>query len=47
LGHDAATGRLYPEIRHYVGSKAAKQIQEMLKGLEFSGKTGMAVVYWL
>ncbi|GGH10350.1 YihY/virulence factor BrkB family protein [Mucilaginibacter phyllosphaerae] len=44
LGHDAATGRLYPEIEHYVGSKAAEQIQEMLKSLEFSGKTGLAVV---
>jgi membrane protein len=44
LGPDAATGKLYPEIEHYVGSKAAIQIQEMLKGLEFSGKTGLAVI---
>jgi membrane protein len=44
FGPDAATGRLYPEIEHYVGAKAALQIQEMLKGLEFSGKTGIAVI---
>ncbi|MDB5125996.1 MAG: YihY family inner rane protein [Mucilaginibacter sp.] len=44
FGPDAATGRLYPQIEHYVGAKAALQIQEMLKGLEFSGKTGIAVI---
>ncbi|MBK0380200.1 YihY/virulence factor BrkB family protein [Mucilaginibacter segetis] len=44
LGTDAATNRLYPEIEHYVGSKAAMQIQEMLKNLALSGKTGIAVV---
>ena len=43
FGHDAATGQLYPEIAHYVGGKAAAQIQEMLKNLEFSGKSGIAV----
>jgi membrane protein len=43
FGHDAATGRLYPEIAHYVGAKAALQVQEMLKNLEFSGKSGIAV----
>jgi membrane protein len=45
FGHDAATNRLEPEIRHYVGASAAAQIQEMLKGLELSGKTGVAVVF--
>jgi membrane protein len=44
LGPDAATNRLYPEIEHYVGSKAAIQIQEIVKGLQLSGKTGMAVI---
>jgi membrane protein len=44
LGNDAATNRLYPQIAQYVGSQAAVQIQEMLKSLAFSGKTGMAVV---
>ncbi|TFF40322.1 YihY/virulence factor BrkB family protein [Mucilaginibacter psychrotolerans] len=43
FGHDAATNRLYPEIKHYVGESAALQIQEMLKSLELSGKTGTAV----
>jgi membrane protein len=44
LGNDAATNRLYPQISQYVGSQAAAQIQEMLKGLQLSGKTGIAVV---
>lgn len=44
LGPDAATNRLYPEIEHYVGSKAAIQIQEIVKGLQLSGKTGVAVI---
>lgn len=44
FGHDAATNRLYPEIKHYVGASAALQIQDTLKNLELSGKTGVAVI---
>src|ERR1700761_934361 len=44
LGADAAANRLYPQIAQYVGSQAAVQIQEMLKTLQLSGKTGIAVV---
>jgi membrane protein len=44
FGADAATDRLYPQIQHYVGSAAALQIQDMLKSLQLSGKTGMAVI---
>ena len=44
FGPEAATNRLYPQIQHYVGSQAAAQIQDMLKGLQLSGKTGLAVV---
>src|SRR6201985_1798170 len=43
-GNDAATNRIYPQIAQYVGPQAALQIQEMLKSLAFSGKTGTAVV---
>ncbi|HVW94500.1 MAG TPA: YihY/virulence factor BrkB family protein [Mucilaginibacter sp.] len=43
-GHDAATHRLYPQIAHYVGSKAALQIQDILQNLQLSGKSGTAVV---
>ena len=43
-GHDAATKQLYPQIAHYVGSQAAVQIQDILKNLQLSGKTGTAVV---
>ncbi|WCT12385.1 YihY/virulence factor BrkB family protein [Mucilaginibacter jinjuensis] len=45
LGHDAITNSIYPEIKGYVGSQAAVQIQDMLKNLELSGKTGVAVVF--
>jgi membrane protein len=44
FGHDAATDRLYPQIAHYVGSGPATQIQEALKHLALSGKSGIAVV---
>src|SRR6201996_7449647 len=45
FGNDAATNRLYPQIAHYVGSNAAIQIQDMLKSLALSGKTGIAVIF--
>lgn len=43
-GYDAASGRLYPHIAHYVGSDAALQIQNVIKNLQFSGKSGVALV---
>jgi membrane protein len=42
--HDAATNTLYPQIAKYVGSQAALQIQDILKHLALSGKSGIAVV---
>ncbi|WP_295721762.1 YihY/virulence factor BrkB family protein [Mucilaginibacter sp.] len=44
FGQDAATDRLYPQIAHYVGSGAALQIQDILKHLALSGKSGLAVI---
>jgi membrane protein len=44
LGKDAINNNLYPEIKEYVGSQAAVQIQEMIKNLQFSGKTGVALI---
>jgi len=44
LGHDAINNTLYPEIKAYVGSQAAVQIQEIIKNLQFSGKTGIALI---
>jgi membrane protein len=44
FGEDAAANRLYPQIAHYVGSAAAVQIQDVLKNLQLSGKSGMAVI---
>ncbi|MEO6633209.1 MAG: YihY/virulence factor BrkB family protein, partial [Mucilaginibacter sp.] len=43
-GHDAATDALYPQIKHYVGAEAALQVQDILKHLALSGKSGTAVV---
>src|ERR1700749_4393331 len=45
LGHDAITNSIYPQIKGYVGGDAAAQIQNMLKNLELSGKTGIAVIF--
>lgn len=47
LGQDAITNSLYPQIKGYVGVAAAAQIQEMIKNLELSGKTGLAVIIGL
>ncbi|MFC0518488.1 YihY/virulence factor BrkB family protein [Mucilaginibacter angelicae] len=44
FGQDAAADRLYPEIVHYVGKGPAAQIQDALKHLALSGKSGIAVV---
>jgi membrane protein len=44
LGHDAINNNLYPQIKEYVGSQAAVQIQEIIKNLQFSGKTGVALI---
>jgi membrane protein len=44
FGEAAAANRLYPQIAHYVGSAAALQIQDILKKLQLSGKSGIAVV---
>lgn len=43
-GHDAATHKLYPQIAGYVGAKAAAEIESILKALQLSGKSTMAVV---
>ena len=44
-GNDAAANKLYPQIAQYVGTQAALQIQDTLKALQFSGKTGIAVIF--
>jgi len=41
---DAETNRIYPQIAQYVGPAAALQIQDMLKSLALSGKTGISVI---
>jgi membrane protein len=44
FGHDAFNNKVYPELVSYVGSDAAMQIQEVIKKLTLSGKSGIAVV---
>lgn len=44
LGQDAITNNLYPQIKNYVGAQAAIQIQDTIKNLQLSGKTGIAVI---
>jgi membrane protein len=43
LGPDAVQNNIYPQIKSYVGSSAASQIQEMIKSISLSGKTGVAI----
>ncbi|MGI4805257.1 MAG: YihY/virulence factor BrkB family protein [Janthinobacterium lividum] len=43
LGEDAIQNNIYPQIKSYVGSSAALQIQEMIKSVSLSGKTGLAI----
>ncbi len=44
LGKDAIENNIYPQIKSYVGSSAAVQIQEMIKSISLSGKTTIAIV---
>lgn len=44
LRNDVAANTLYPQIAHYVGPQAAIQIQDALKKLQLSGKSGAAAV---
>jgi membrane protein len=44
LGQYAINNGLYPHIKQYVGSQAALQIQETIKNLQLSGKSGIALV---
>lgn len=44
LGHDAIENKVYPQIVSFVGRDAALQIQEIIKNLQLSGKTGIAVI---
>jgi len=44
LGKDAIENNIYPQIKSYVGSSAALQIQEMIKSISLSGKTTIAIV---
>jgi len=44
LGEDAVRGQLFSDINGLIGSDAAAQVQEMIRNLELSGKTGTAVI---
>ncbi len=44
LGADAASAKLYFQIKQYVGAEAALQIQDIIKHLQFSGKSGVALI---
>jgi membrane protein len=44
LGQDAIEGKIFYEIKGLIGSKAALQVQEMIKNLQLSGKSTTALV---
>lgn len=44
LGREAIQGQVFSEINGLVGNQAAKQVEEMIKNLEQSGKTTLSVI---
>ena len=44
LGQEAIQGRVFSQINGLVGNQAAKQIQDMIKAVELSGKTSTALM---
>jgi len=44
LGRDAIQGKIFSEINGLVGNDTAKQIQDMIKHLEMSGKSTISVI---
>lgn len=44
LGRDAIQGKVFSEINGLVGNDAALQIQDMIKNLEMSGRSTIAVI---
>lgn len=44
LGKDAIQGKVFREINGLVGNEAAKQIQDMIRHLEMSGKSTISVI---
>jgi len=44
LGRDAIQGHVFGEINGLIGNQAAAQIQDIIKNMELSGKTNMAVI---
>jgi|SRR5690606_33017615 len=43
-GEDASSGEIFSEINEMVGAKAATQIQDIIKQISLSEKSGMAIV---
>lgn len=44
LGQDAIQGKVYEELRGFVGASAARQVQEVIANLSLSGKSNVALV---
>lgn len=45
LGQEAIQGQIFSQINGLVGDQAAKQIQDMIKSVELSGKTNTALIF--
>jgi membrane protein len=45
LGEEAIQGQIFSQINGLVGNEAAKQIQDMIKNVQLSGKTNTALVF--
>ena len=45
FGRDAIQGQIFGEINGLIGNESAAQIQDIIKNMELSGKTNLAIVF--
>lgn len=44
FGHEAIQGKIFSDLNGLIGNEAAKQIQDIIRNIEFSGKTNFALI---
>ncbi|RFM26329.1 YihY/virulence factor BrkB family protein [Deminuibacter soli] len=44
FGQDAIEGRVFQQLNDLIGAGAAKQVQDIIRNIQFSGKTHMALI---
>ena len=44
FGQDAVEGKIFSQLNGLLGAGAAKQLQEIIRNIQFSGKTNFALI---